>query len=79
MKEGLGLSSADLKMLSETCNIIMNCAASIDFNARLDDAININIKGTFRMMELAKKCQKLQCFTHVSTCYVNCNMRGRIK
>jgi fatty acyl-CoA reductase len=75
----LGLSVADLKELSENCEIIMNCAASIDFNARLDDAININIKGTFRMMELAKKCQRLLTFTHVSTCYVNCNLQGRIR
>lgn len=79
MKDGLGLSPENLKELSENCNIIINCAASIDFNARLEDAISINIKGTFRMFELAKKCQKLECFTHISTCYVNCNLRGRIR
>ena len=50
----------------------MNCAASIDFNARLDDAMNINIKGAIRMLELGKKMKKLQNFTHISTCYVNC-------
>jgi len=30
--------------------MIINCAASIDFNARLDYAININIKGPLRVM-----------------------------
>ena len=25
------------------------------------------------MMELAKECRHLDVFTHVSTCYVNCN------
>jgi fatty acyl-CoA reductase len=79
LKEGLGLSALDFKELSENCEIIMNCAASVDFNARLDDAININIKWEFRMMELARKCQRLVSFTHVSTCYVNCTLRGRVK
>lgn len=57
----------------------MNCAASIDFNARLDQAIDSNIKGSLRMMELAKACKKLQVFTHVSTCYVNCTLNGLIR
>ena len=43
-------------MLLQTCNIIINCAASIDFNARLDDAIDSNIRGSLRMLELAKSC-----------------------
>lgn len=30
--------------------MIINCAASIDFNARLDDAINININGPLRII-----------------------------
>lgn len=57
----------------------MNCAASIDFNARLDQAIDSNIKGSLRMMELARSCQRLEIFTHVSTCYVNCNLNGLIR
>ena len=32
----------------------MNCAASIDFNARIDQAIESNIKGSLRMMKLAQ-------------------------
>ncbi len=59
--------------------MIINCAASIDFNARLDQAIESNILGTLRMIELAKKTKKLEIFTHISTCYVNCNQRGLIK
>jgi fatty acyl-CoA reductase len=31
------------------------------------------------MLELAKECQKLKAFTHVSTAYVNCNRHGFIE
>jgi nucleoside-diphosphate-sugar epimerase len=65
--------------LVETCNVVVNCAASIDFNARLDQSIESNIKGTLRMLELAASLKKLDVFTHVSTCYVNSDMRGLIK
>lgn len=63
----------------ENCHIIINCAASIDFNARLDDAIDSNIHGSLRMLELARKLKRLEVFTHISTCYVNCDQRGLIK
>lgn len=61
-----------------TVNIIINCAASIDFNQRLDGAIESNIKGSLRMQNLAKQVKNLDIFTHVSTCYVNCNLKGLI-
>ena len=28
------------------------------------------------MLELSLECNKIQCFTHVSTAYVNCNFEG---
>lgn len=66
-------------MVVNTCNIIINCAASIDFNQRLDGAIQSNIRGSLRMLTLAKMVKNLDIFTHVSTCYVNCFMKGLIK
>jgi fatty acyl-CoA reductase len=67
------------KELVETCNVVINCAASIDFNARLDQSIDSNIRGTLRMMELAASLKHLEVFTHVSTCYVNADMSGLVK
>lgn len=58
-REGLGLSESDRLELLEKCNIIMNCAASIDFNARLDQALDSNVRGTMRMMELGRSCRHL--------------------
>jgi len=60
-------------------DVIINCAASVDFNEQITDAININYSGCLRMLELAEACQKLQIFTHVSTAYVNCEKKGFIK
>ena len=78
-KEGLGLSIEDREMITNDCQIIFNIAASIDFNARLDQAIEINIDGCLRMQQLAKECQNIECFVHMSTCYVNCDKRGFIE
>ncbi len=35
-------------MITDNINIIINCAASVDFNARLDEALNTNVKGTHK-------------------------------
>jgi fatty acyl-CoA reductase len=61
----------ELKLkISQEVNIIINNAASVDFNLRLDLAIQINYYGPLRILEFAKTCSKLDCFTHVSTSYV---------
>lgn len=77
--DGLGLSKYDYEEIVERCHIIINCAASIDFNARLDQAIESNIRGSLRMMDLAKKVKNIEIFTHISTCYVNCNLTGLLR
>jgi nucleoside-diphosphate-sugar epimerase len=38
-----------------------------------------NIRGSLRMLELARKVKHLEVFTHISTCYVNCDQSGLIK
>ena len=79
LKENLDLSKEDEEDLIENLHVIINCAASIDFNARLEDAIKINILGSLRVLSLAKKIKNLQNFLHVSTSYVNCNKFGYIE
>ena len=46
-------------------NIVINCAASVDFNARLDESLQINVFGTFNMFKLAQNFQRLENFIHV--------------
>lgn len=38
-----------------------------------------NIRGSLRMLELARQVKHLEVFTHISTCYVNCDQSGLIK
>ena len=58
-KEGLGLSPEDRKMIVNDLSVIMNIAASVDFNERISDALQINYFGCLRMMELASECKNL--------------------
>ena len=59
--------------------MILNCAASINFDDPLVDAIKINFLGCFKLLQLAKQCHNLLAFTHVSTAYVNSNRLGFIE
>ncbi|CAI2365141.1 unnamed protein product [Moneuplotes crassus] len=79
VKEGLALSEEDRMMIIEDCQIVINIAASVDFNSRLDQAIEINIDGALRMQQLAKDCKNIECYTHMSTCYVNSDKKGYIE
>ncbi len=47
------LSEEDRHMLIRDVDIIINCAASVDFNEQITDAININYMGCLRMLDLA--------------------------
>jgi thioester reductase-like protein len=55
----LGISPEDRAELVQNLDIIINCAASVNFDDPLLDAIQINYFGCMRMLELAKECQKL--------------------
>ena len=60
-------------MIEDNVNVIINCAASVNFDDPLKDAININYYGAARLLELSKTIKNLKIFTHVSTAYVNCD------
>ena len=71
--EGLGISKEDITLIENNVNVIINCAASVNFDDPLQDAININYYGAARLLELSKTIKDLKVFTHVSSAYVNCN------
>ena len=79
LKTNLGLSPEDYKELSENVNVIINSDASVDFNLRLDQALQINTLGTLRVVELAKNSKNLKAFVQISTAYVNCEKEGWIQ
>ena len=76
---GLGISAETRATLVRELDVIINVAASVNFDDPLLDAIQINYMGCMRMLELAKECPKLLVFTHVSTAYANSNRSGHIE
>lgn len=58
-KENLAMRPEDRQRLMKELQVIINCAASVDFNERLCDAININYMGCLRMLDLAHDCPNI--------------------
>ena len=54
--------------------MILNTAASINFDDPLRDALQINYFGAIRILDLAHDCKNLLALHHVSTSYVNTNL-----
>ncbi|KAF8046145.1 hypothetical protein N665_3994s0001 [Sinapis alba] len=67
----LGVKDSDLlqRMWSEI-DIIINIAATTNFDERYDIGLGINTFGALNVLNFAKKCIKGQLLLHVSTAYV---------
>lgn len=72
--EGLGLDPVIRATLCNEVEIILNTAASINFNDPIRDALQINYYGAERMLALAHDCKNLIAIHHVSTIFVNTNL-----
>jgi long-chain acyl-CoA synthetase len=67
---GLGLAEADRITLAANVERIVHCAASIQFTLPIEEAREINVGGTRRVLELARELPRLERLVHVSTAYV---------
>jgi fatty acyl-CoA reductase len=73
--DGLGLDD-EARAIFATCTTVIHSAATVSFDSPLDLAVEINLLGPSRIVEL---CQALGVTPHlvaVSTCYVAGNRRG---
>lgn len=70
----LGMSQADIDLVSSEVEVIINSAANTSTFAKLKEILNQNYSGTVRLLSLADKCSKLIVFSHLSTAYVGTNM-----
>ncbi|KAL9673937.1 hypothetical protein QQ045_030201 [Rhodiola kirilowii] len=59
-----------LEDMAKEVDIIVNLAATTNFDERYDVALGINTVGARNVMKFAKKCDKLIVFVQVSTAYV---------
>jgi 1-acyl-sn-glycerol-3-phosphate acyltransferase len=61
---------AAARLASEVTHVI-HCAASVRFDLPLAEAFEINVLGAGNVLELARRCRRLERFTSVSTAYVS--------
>ena len=76
--KGLGFSEQHRAVLINEVQVIINCAASVNFDDPLQEALLINYFGALQLLDIAKQSVSLESFTHVSTAYVNSNREGQI-
>ncbi|CAG4986216.1 unnamed protein product [Colias eurytheme] len=67
--QDLGISPHDREELHRECQIVFHIAASVRFDSFIRDAVNLNIAGTQRTLQLAEGMKKLEVFLHTSTSY----------
>jgi len=79
LEPGLGLSARDRAALVGSVDRVVHCAASISFELPLEQAREINVRGTERVVELAREIaaggSPLR-MVHVSTAYVSGRHEG---
>ncbi|KAH8355149.1 hypothetical protein KR093_006834 [Drosophila rubida] len=68
----LGISAEDRKLLKNEVQVVIHCAATVNFGEPLHKALNINTRATQLMLQLAKEMSRLEGFVHVSTAFSNC-------
>ena len=66
----LGLSDEDYTRLTQSITLVINSAAVVVFDERLDAALNLNTLATERIATFANDCRDAA-LVHVSTAYVN--------
>jgi len=74
-KERLGIEASAYDELTRRITLVVNSAATVTFDERLDHAIELNTLGPGRLLQFAKDCGGIP-FLHVSTCYVCGARRG---
>ncbi|XP_072934147.1 putative fatty acyl-CoA reductase CG5065 [Epargyreus clarus] len=72
----LAISAADRQYLTENVDIIVHAAATIRFDEALKKAVLLNVRGTKLTLDLARQCNKLKLFVHISTAY--CHLHEKL-
>lgn len=77
--EDMGIQDSSLKAeMWRDVDIVVNVAASTNFDERYDVALPLNTLGAKNVLNFAKKCVNIKLFLHVSTAYVSGEKPGLI-
>ncbi|KAL1825173.1 hypothetical protein ACET3Z_011951 [Daucus carota] len=77
-KTNIGIEEEVANRIATEVDVIINSAATTTFDERFDVALDINTKGAARIVNFAKKCEKLKLYVHVSTAYASRQRQGKI-
>jgi thioester reductase-like protein len=66
---GLWLNELGAGQVSDGVDVIINCAASIDWDMPLRKIMQINTFGPLGVLELARESRKKVCLVHMSSAY----------
>lgn len=77
-QDNLGIQAHMADVLVKKVDIVLNSAANTAFDERYDVALNINTRGTSRLLAFANRCKNIQLFLQISTAYVNGERQGRV-
>ncbi|XP_077518789.1 fatty acyl-CoA reductase 1-like isoform X2 [Amblyomma americanum] len=69
----LGLSTNDQDTLVANVSVVFHSAATVKFDEPLKRAVQLNVLGTRRVVDLCKQMPNLCALVHVSTAYCNCD------
>lgn len=70
--EDLGIHDSTLKAeMWRHVDVVVNAAATTNFDERYDVALNLNTFGAKNVLNFAKKCVNIKLLLHVSTAYVS--------
>jgi HAD superfamily hydrolase (TIGR01490 family) len=76
--DALGLSPADLEVLASV-DIVIHCAATVAFDAPVDEAFETNLLGPLRLLDALEAANaKPKRIVHVSTAYVAGLVKGHV-
>jgi len=73
LEPNLGISDEDRQILCKHVNIVFHSAATVRFDEPLKVAVNMNIIGVRKVIDLCKSIENLESFVHISTAYANCD------
>lgn len=69
--ENLGLSNDDLSLIIRETSVVFHFAASLNFEAPIKTAVQMNVRGLDYVMNISKQIKNLKVVVHLSTAFCN--------
>lgn len=73
LSKDLGLSADVLETLFVEVNVVFHMAATVNFEAPLKTAVEMNVRGTQYVINMAKQMMQLDVMVHLSTAFCCCD------